>query len=98
MNQQQKEQLLAYRKYAQENRMEKNRYLSDKEAVLLLANAIPTFHNLLLIDALKVDLQTRPLVDAIAQWCDPENGISRHFPDAILQIASNVLTLEKQSV
>jgi hypothetical protein len=90
-----REKLLELRKRALQKRTEGNRFLSDRESVVLLAHCLPQTNSLILAEALKQDLKTHPLYDAVANWCDPDNGIGKNFPLQILEVAERLLPVEK---
>lgn len=86
------------RKRALEQRTWQGAYLSEKECALLLARVLPQTNSLILVDALKTELCSRPLYDAVASWCDIENGLAAQFPLQILQVASGILPPEKEDI
>jgi hypothetical protein len=88
--------LLKIRKAALEKRTWQSKFLTEKESALLLARLLPQTNSLPLVEALKNELRTRPLYDAVASWCDTQIGLASQFPEQILQIASGILPLENE--
>lgn len=92
-----RERLLALRKTAQDKKQE-GKILKEKELILLLARVLPVTNSLSLPEVMKSDLRNNNIFDALAAWCDPDNGLSKTFPNEILQVAQILLPpSEKQS-
>lgn len=92
-----REKLLSLKRRAIDAR-QKGKILKEKELILLLARLLPTTNSLVLPEALKSDLRTHTTYDAVAAWCDPDNGLSKIFPNEILHIAQALLPpSEKES-
>lgn len=85
-----RQKLLDLRKIAQDKKQE-GRILKEKELILLLARVLPVTNSLSLPEVLKSDLRNNSIFDAVAAWCDPDNGVSKTFPNEILQIAQALL-------
>lgn len=89
-----RQKLLDLRKRAQDLKQE-GKILKEKELIILLARVLPVTNSLTLPEALKTDLRNTSIFDSVARWCDPDNGLSKTFPNEILQIAQALLPKEE---
>jgi hypothetical protein len=87
-----KEKLLKYRQKAQSIPTWDNKYLEEKEIIVLVARLLPESPSLTLPESMKQDLRISSMYGAMARWCDPENGLSRYYPAQILLAAEKLLT------
>lgn len=89
--------LAELQKRAKNKRSWEQTFLSDRQIVMTVNDWFPQTNSLLLIDAIKQDLKLMPLYEAVATWCDSDNGLSNQFPLQILEIAKKLLPEEQDN-
>jgi hypothetical protein len=93
-----REELTALQKRAREKKSWEQVFLDEKQIILTVNNWLQQTHSLLLIEALKNDLRSMPVHEALASWCDPLSGLASQFPQEILNIAKIMLPEEQEDV
>jgi hypothetical protein len=91
-NIEEREKLVSYRNRAKKIPSWENRFLQEKDIILLLARILPETPSLTLAEAMKEDLRNMSLYNALASWCDPETGLGKFYPKQILQVAEKLIT------
>lgn len=89
------EKLKQFQKRSTDKKTWENKILSDKEIIILVARLLPVTNSLTLIEALKSDLRSSQMWDAVGFWCDPDKGLAKQFPNQILEIAEKLLPKEE---